>query len=111
MTIAIPAKDITLQPVEKGWLGTLDLVVAQRAGGRELMTPGDFVRVNPDRQRYGTLVKDSLLLHRQIQLSPVVSKIRVVVFDRGCGRSGSLEVPARSSRTAGRSRRRVGEFS
>lgn len=76
MTVAIPATDITLLPVEKGWLGTLDLVIAQHgADGRDLATVGDAVRVNPDRQRYETLLKEGLLLRRQIQLRPGVSKI------------------------------------
>jgi hypothetical protein len=84
-----------LNPVENGWLGTLDLVIAQHsADGRDVATVGDPVRVNPDKQRYETLLKEGLLLRRQIQLRPGVSKVRVVVFDRGSGRIGSLEFNA-----------------
>jgi hypothetical protein len=86
---------VTLNPVENGWLGTLDLVIAQHfADGRDVATVGDPVRVNPDKQRYETLLKEGLLLRRQIQLRPGVSKVRVVVFDRGSGRIGSLEFNA-----------------
>ena len=52
------------------------------------------MRVNPDQRRYETLLKEGLLLRRQIQLRPGAAKVRVVVFDRGSGRLGSLEFPA-----------------
>ena len=55
---------------------------------------GDPVRVNPDQRRYDTMLKEGLLLHRQIQLRPGAAKVRVVVFDRGSGRLGSLEFTA-----------------
>jgi hypothetical protein len=61
---------------------------------RDLATVGDPVRVNPDQRRYETLLKEGLLLRRQIQLRPGAAKVRVVVFDRGSGRLGSLEFPA-----------------
>ncbi len=96
MTIAIPVGDIALEELEGGWLGTLDLVVGQRSpDGRDLATLGEEVKVNPNRQRYETLRKEGLLLRREIELRPGASKVRIVVFDRGSGRLGSLEIPAR----------------
>jgi VWFA-related protein len=95
MTIAIPGRDLSLEPQGGGWLGTLDLVVAQRAAdGRDLMTVGEAVQVNPNRQRYETLLRDGLLLRREIRLAPGASRLRVVVYDRGSGRLGSLDFPA-----------------
>ena len=95
MTVAIPIGDIMLQEQENGWLGTLDLVVGQHsADGRDVATLSDAVKVNPNRQRYETLRKEGLLIRREIALRDEASVVRIVVFDRGSGRVGSLEIPA-----------------
>ena len=96
LTIAIPARELSLEPQGGGWLGTFDLVLAQRAAdGRDLMTVGEAVQVNPNRQRFETLLREGLLLRREIRLAPGAARVRVVVYDRGSGRLGSLDFPAR----------------
>ena len=96
LTIAIPARELSLEPQGGGWLGTLDLVLAQRAAdGRDLLTVGEAVQVNPNRQRYETLLREGLLMRREIRLALGAARVRVVVYDRGSGRLGSLDLPAR----------------
>ncbi len=83
ITIASPLSDLTL--AEQGG-GTLDLIVGQRsADGRDVATLGDAVKV---------LRKEGLLLRREIVLRPDATVVRVIVFDRGSGRLGSIEIPA-----------------
>ena len=95
LTIAIPSKDLDLRPSEVGAIATLDVIVAQRASdGRDLATFGDLVRINSDRQRGETLLREGLLIRREVPLQAGVSRVRVVVFDRGSGRIGSLEFAA-----------------
>lgn len=91
LTIAIPAGDLDLRPPENGVVATLDVIVAQHASdGRDLATFGDVVRVQPGQQRGETLLREGLLVRREVPVQAGVATVRVVVFDRGSGRLGSL---------------------
>jgi hypothetical protein len=94
LTIAIPAKDIDLRPPENGVVATLDVIVAQHAAdGSDLATFGDVVRVHPGEQRGETPLREGLLIRREVPVREGVASVRVVVFDRGSGRIGSLALP------------------
>ena len=85
LTIAIPAKDLNLENADT----QMDVIVAQHgADGRDLATFGDVVRVVTARSQ--TLLRDGLLVRREVPLQAGASSVRVVVFDRGSGRLGAV---------------------
>jgi VWFA-related protein len=78
MTIAVAAQG----------LGIFDLIVAQHAAdGRDLTTVRETV--GPEAKKTSPLI-----LTRQVEVRAGASKVRVVVFDRDSGRTGSVEFPA-----------------
>ena len=92
LAISVPAADLALSPVADGRFGTVDLVVAQRTGdGSVAMAFSEPVQVASGRSTNQDLLPEGLFLRREIKLVKGATRIRIVMYDRNTGRTGSLE--------------------
>jgi VWFA-related protein len=92
LAISVPAADLALSPVADGRFGTVDLVVAQRTGdGSVAMAFSEAVQVASGHSANQDLLPEGLFLRREIQLVKGATRIRIVMYDRNTGRTGSLE--------------------
>jgi VWFA-related protein len=94
LAISVPAADLALSPVADGRFGTVDLVVAQRTSdGSVAMAFSEAVQVKSGRSANQDLLPEGLFLRREIKLVKGASRIRVVLYYRNTGRTGSLDFP------------------
>lgn len=89
-------------PKRPGWLnmsvgidpsgvtGDFDLIIQQHAAdGRDLALVGEVARL-----------KDGQPLYRRVKLAPNAARIRIVAYDRTSGRTGSVDLPAKTRAAA-----------
>ncbi|HLK65681.1 MAG TPA: VWA domain-containing protein [Bryobacteraceae bacterium] len=94
MQVALEPRDLLLEKKGDRWTGALDLVFAQRAAdGSDLGLTTTPLGLSLDQQRYELIFRDGLSITKMLDVAPHAVELRVVVFDRGSGKVGSLTVP------------------
>lgn len=95
-TITMAAGDLALDQQQASWKAVVDVVVAQRAAdGRTVRSTTLVLRPSLDENQYAAAIRRGLGFVRTIELATDAVEARIVVFDRGSGRIGSVLVPLR----------------
>lgn len=94
VSLIVPAQEIALEETAGVRRGTLDAVYAQRgADGRALDTVSYALRPALDAAGYDEALRKGLGFAREIRRAAGAVELRVVLFDRGSGKVGSVIVP------------------
>jgi hypothetical protein len=93
VTVTIAGGDVTLQPGEGDWSGALALVYEQRsADGKDMGRISETLDLKYDEEHRAKLPADGIAYKKLVRPAPDAAQIRVVVYDRGSGRVGSVVV-------------------
>lgn len=94
IVLSVPAKDIVLRHNSNGWGGGMVLLYTERAvDGRDLGAITEEVDLRYDDPHYRRFVQDGLTYPRLVRPAAGAAQIRVVAYDRGSGRLGSITLP------------------
>ncbi len=86
--------DLALELSNKHRTATLDVVVSQRAtDGRELVNATFTLRPNLDETQFRDSLEEGLGFERSVAPVSGAVEVKIVVYDRGSGRTGSVIVP------------------
>jgi len=96
LTLGVSATELTLQPKDGKWIGTIDYMVAQRAAdGTFLSKKVKGVELNPDQEQYRQMLVDGVRFTSTVEPLPGATQIRIVLVDRNSGKVGSVIVPVK----------------
>jgi len=94
LQVAIEPRDLSFEKKGETWTGSLDLVFAQcSSDGRSLALTTTPLGLSLDRTRYDTVFREGLSITKTLDAEAAAVEVRVVVFDRASGKTGSLVVP------------------
>ena len=93
LSLSMERDEVTLQPGENGWAGTLAVVYDERgATGQDLGRISETLNLSYKDDEYQKLAASGLTYQRLVRPADKASEIRVIVYDRGSGRAGSVAV-------------------
>ncbi len=94
LRVLIDPREITLQVQDGRWVGSLDILFVQRsAEGRDLGGVSQTLNMRLQRPRYEAIMRDGLILIRDLEIAIGADQLRVVVRDASSGALGSLSIP------------------
>jgi VWFA-related protein len=97
LQVMIALKNVSLEQQQGRWTGKLDVYFVQRDEdtGRA-SSSGDGVQLALKDSSYEQAMKSGFAYQRSINPSPKAKSLRVIVYDEGSGRMGSVTLPASS---------------
>jgi len=94
LLVEVDPKDITLQPRNDRWVGSIDFLFAQLdAAGQDLHHDSNILNMNLTRPSYEKFVQVGLGLKQNIRIAPGTYQVRVVVRDGTSSALGAVSVP------------------
>jgi VWFA-related protein len=92
--VQVDARDVTLEPQEGRWVGELDVTYVQRnSEGKQLAAETQQVNMHLTRETYQRVLKDGLVLDRNLPVAAGATQLRVVARDGTRGSVGSVSIP------------------
>jgi VWFA-related protein len=99
--LQLDARQLDLEQKDGQWQDVVDLAYVQvDAQNRILQTVRVPLPLALDDETYGQLMKEPLPIPRDIPIQPNAAVLRVIVFDEGNSKLGSVHIPLANFRTA-----------
>ncbi|SPE41853.1 hypothetical protein SBA3_470008 [Candidatus Sulfopaludibacter sp. SbA3] len=93
LTLSIDSSGVALQPGDQGWTGELAMIYDERAAdGKDLGRISETLKLHYDEDHYQKLAADGITYERLVHPTAQATQVRIVVYDRGSGRVGSVAV-------------------
>ncbi len=96
VTLAIDPKDVAFSEVGGKFAAGLDVTYSLRAAdGHELASSAQGLNLNLPPAQYEAVMKEGMTVTRAIENKPALAEIRIAVYDRATGKTGSIILPAK----------------
>jgi len=103
LAIEVDARDIPLEPEKDRWRGRLELFLVQRnSAGKQLSSKAERITMNLTPRSFDEVMKNGVILHRDVQVTADAAELRVVVWNSASGSIGSVIIPLDTIEATGR---------